>query len=105
MSEDQIAYVLRETLRGLDYLHNHGKMHRDIKVRMSRSIVKEFVVFQGANILLTDDGNVKLGNVIRRSTSLVERGVLFCVSADFGVAASITATMCKRKSFIGTPYW
>jgi len=70
LSEDQIAYVLRETLRGLDYLHNHGKMHRDIK---------------GANILLTDDGNVKL--------------------ADFGVAASITATMCKRKSFIGTPYW
>ncbi|KAK7904050.1 hypothetical protein WMY93_016657 [Mugilogobius chulae] len=70
LSEAQIAYVSRETLQGLGYLHTKGKMHRDIK---------------GANILLTDNGDVKL--------------------ADFGVAAKITATMAKRKSFIGTPYW
>ncbi|CAF1620374.1 unnamed protein product [Rotaria magnacalcarata] len=70
LNEAQIAYILKETLKGLDYLHRTKKMHRDVK---------------GANILLTDDGNVKL--------------------ADFGVAASITATLCKRKSFIGTPYW
>uniref|UniRef100_A0A7N8WJK2 Mitogen-activated protein kinase kinase kinase kinase n=1 Tax=Mastacembelus armatus TaxID=205130 RepID=A0A7N8WJK2_9TELE len=70
LSELQIAYVSRETLQGLGYLHSKGKMHRDIK---------------GANILLTDNGDVKL--------------------ADFGVAAKITATIAKRKSFIGTPYW
>uniref|UniRef100_A0A7N8YD31 Mitogen-activated protein kinase kinase kinase kinase n=1 Tax=Mastacembelus armatus TaxID=205130 RepID=A0A7N8YD31_9TELE len=33
LTESQIAYVLRETLQGVYYLHSKGKMHRDIKVR------------------------------------------------------------------------
>lgn len=70
LTEIQITYMCRETLTGLAYLHSMGKMHRDIK---------------GANILLTEAGDVKL--------------------ADFGVSAQITATINKRKSFIGTPYW
>ncbi|XP_062309916.1 mitogen-activated protein kinase kinase kinase kinase 2-like isoform X1 [Osmerus eperlanus] len=70
LKERQIAYVCRETLQGLHHLHQAGKMHRDIK---------------GANILLTERGDVKL--------------------ADFGVAAEINASVAKRKSFIGTPYW
>uniref|UniRef100_A0A8C7YHQ5 Mitogen-activated protein kinase kinase kinase kinase n=1 Tax=Oryzias sinensis TaxID=183150 RepID=A0A8C7YHQ5_9TELE len=100
LSESQIAYMSRETLQGLYYLHNKGKMHRDIK---------------GANILLTDNGYVKLGksddpsppppSCLQPPPSLILLFFFFAPPADFGVSAQITATLAKRKSFIGTPYW
>lgn len=52
---------------------------------ISYKYIQFFLFQQGANILLTENGDVKL--------------------ADFGVSAQITATISKRKSFIGTPYW
>lgn len=78
------------------------------------------VFLQGANILLTDKGDVKLGKIISHFHHLLSAccNITSCLKkqknnpilslffpADFGVAAKITATIAKRKSFIGTPYW
>jgi serine/threonine-protein kinase OSR1/STK39 len=70
--------VIYETLKGLEYLHHHGMMHRDVKA---------------GNILVDSGGNVYLAD-FGVAAEMENRG-----------ASDWTTSDKQRCTFVGTPCW
>jgi len=86
--ETMIRNYLTQILTGLNYLHRRSIVHRDIK---------------GANILLTNDGRVKLSDF--GQSKQLENLVLTGTSFELPTYAQTHSIEGSFQSVKGSPYW
>ncbi|CAG8473929.1 11830_t:CDS:2 [Paraglomus brasilianum] len=70
MNEKEIAYVIREVAKGLEYIHTQGFIHRDIKAQ---------------NILVTMDGKIKIadfGSISLHPRAHLKLGTLYWMAPE-----------------------
>ncbi|KAG2620028.1 serine/threonine-protein kinase BLUS1-like [Panicum virgatum] len=91
LPEPCVAVVLRDTLRALCYLHEQGRIHRDIKA---------------GNILVDSDGSVKLAD-FGVSASIYETGPAASAASSGPIHAARPAALGSSgfNDLAGTPYW
>ena len=78
--ETHIAYVCKNVLTALSYLHHNNKLHRDIK---------------SDNVLMNTKGEIKLADF----------GFAVRLTPDVVVSFLFHSQRERRKSVVGTPFW
>lgn len=84
ISEEHIAYILREAATGISHLHKNHYLHRDVR---------------GSNILLTVEGEVKVADYgLTKSTGNTFGKRSTCIGSPCWMAPEMFATSAAKKN-------